>query len=134
MVISFNIEMQLKSRWCWAATSKSVSSFYLSSSIWTQCSIASAELSLKCCDSPFPGDCDKDWYLDRALNQTGNFVRIDNSVSWNTVNQEINQGRVLGARIGWFGGGGHFMVIHGTSRINEQEYLQHYLHLPKDSY
>lgn len=123
MVLPFNIEMQIKSRWCWAATSKSVSTFYRAASIWSQCSVASAELSLACCNTPFPAACDRDWYLDRALTRTGNFVSIANPVSWETVEQEINQGRVLGARIGWFGRGGHFMVIHGTSVIAEQQFL-----------
>jgi Papain-like cysteine protease AvrRpt2 len=123
MLLPFDIEFQTKSRWCWAATSKSVSSFYRAASIWTQCSIVSAELSLPCCSTPFLGGCNKDWYLDRALTRTDNYVRIDVPVSWQTIEYELSRGLVLGARVGWNGGGGHFMIIHGTSVRDGQQYL-----------
>lgn len=111
--LNFNMQAQTQSNWCWAATSTSVSLFYRPSSGWTQCKVASAELNLTCCVSPVPGTCNVPWYLDRALQRTGNFVSITGTVAFTAVQTEIQAGRVLGARIGWSGGGGHFMAIYG---------------------
>jgi hypothetical protein len=123
MILPFNIEFQTQSNWCWAATSKSVSRFYSNLSPWTQCKVASAELSLSCCTSPVPMPCNVPWYLDRALTRTNNFVTVNSPILWQAVLQELQKGLVLGARIGWNGGGGHFMVIHGATTNGVVEYL-----------
>lgn len=123
-VLSFDMELQTQSNWCWAATSKSVSHFYSAFSPWTQCKIASEELDQTCCDSPVPGACNIPWYLDKALARTNNFVSIQSgTITWSKVKEELQKGLVVGARIGWSGGGGHFMVIHGVSKTNGVEYL-----------
>jgi hypothetical protein len=44
-------------------------------------------------------------------------------MSWESVKDQIDQGLVVGARIGWFGGGGHFMVIYGVSRVLATKYF-----------
>ena len=124
LVLSFNMELQTQSNWCWAATSKSVSHFYSVFSPWTQCKIASEELGNTCCDSPVPSACNVPWYLDKALTRTNNFVNIQGgTVTWDKIKQELEKGLVVGARIGWNGGGGHFMVIHGVSKTLGTEYL-----------
>ena len=123
MILPFNIEHQTQSNWCWAATSKSISKFYASLSSWTQCKVASSELSLTCCTSPVPGACNIPWYLDRALTRTNNFVSYAVPISWQRVLQELQKGLVVGARVGWNGGGGHFMVIHGATTNGVVEYL-----------
>jgi len=117
--LAFNMQAQTQSNWCWAATSTSVSLFYWSASGWTQCKVAGAELNLTtCCQSPVPGACNVSWYLDRALTRTHNFVSIVSStVSFDQVKAEIDAGRPVGARIGWSGGGGHFVAIYGYTRI-----------------
>jgi hypothetical protein len=123
-ILNFNMQMQTQSNWCWAATSTSVSKYYSFLSPWTQCKVASAELDETCCNSPVPGPCNVPWYLDRALTRTNNFVSIQSgTLSWESVKNEIEKGLVVGARIGWNGGGGHFMVIHGVSRIGITKYL-----------
>jgi hypothetical protein len=64
------------------------------------------------------------WYLDRALSRTRNFVSIQSGqATFAQIKTEIDAGRPVGARIGWSGGGGHFMVIYGYSRILTTEYL-----------
>jgi Papain-like cysteine protease AvrRpt2 len=124
LVLPFNIEFQTQSNWCWAATSKSVSRYYSFLSPWAQCSIASAELSQTCCTTPVPSPCNVPWFLDRALQRTNNFVSINSGLlSWSQVKAQLQAGLVVGTRIGWNGGGGHFMVIHGVSRILTTEYL-----------
>lgn len=122
--LSFNMQAQTQSNWCWAATSTSVSHFYWFFSHWTQCKVANAELGhTDCCHSPVPSDCNVPWYLDRALTRTNNFVSITGSVSFQQVKDEIDAGRPVGARIGWSGGGGHFMVIYGYSIVFGVEYF-----------
>ena len=122
--LAFNMQMQTESNWCWAAVSTSVSHFYWWLSTWTQCRVANAELGHNdCCNNPVPSACNVPWYLDRALTRTNNFVSMTGQASFQQVKNEINAGRPVGARIGWNGGGGHFMMIYGYSRILSMEYF-----------
>lgn len=124
VVLPFNMEAQTQSNWCWAATAKSVSHFYSGLSPWTQCKIAGKELSQTCCTSPVPAACNVPWYLNKALDRTLNYVSMQNgTISWSDIKSQIDQGLVVGTRIGWNGGGGHFMVIYGVSRVLLNEYL-----------
>jgi cation transport regulator ChaB len=124
LVLPFNMQAQTQSNWCWAATATSVSRYYSFFSPWTQCKVASDELGLTCCTTPVPGACNVPWYLDKALTRTNNFVSFQGStVTWNTVKSQLQNGLVVGARIGWSGGGGHFMVLHGVSSIGVTKYL-----------
>jgi hypothetical protein len=70
-----------------------------------------------------PAPCNVPWYLDRALTRTRNFVSIQGPSGFEPVRTEINAGRPVGARTGWSGGGGHFMVIYGYSMIGGHEYF-----------
>jgi hypothetical protein len=123
--LAFTMQMQTQSNWCWAATSTSVSHFYWFWSTWTQCRVANGELAHSdCCDSPVPSACNVPWYLDKALTRTHNFVSIiGQQASFRQVREEIDAGRLVCARIGWNGGGGHFMVIYGYSRFLGMEYF-----------
>ena len=123
--LPFNMQAQTQTNWCWAATATSVSHFYMPLSTWTQCRVAGAELQrTDCCNAPVPSPCNVPWYLDRALTRTSNFDRfVSGTISYNDILAEIQAGRVVGARQGWSGGGGHFMVIYGCSRIGSTRYL-----------
>ena len=122
--LAFNMEAQTQSNWCWAATATSVSHFYWLLSTWTQCRVATAELPPNnCCTTPVPSPCNVPWYLDRALTRTNNFVSVTGPVSFQTVCDEIDAGRPVGARVGWSGGGGHFMVIYGYSSVAGTDYF-----------
>jgi hypothetical protein len=123
--LAFDMQMQTQSNWCWAATSTSVSHFYWFWSTWTQCRVANGELGHSdCCNSSVPSACNVPWYLDRALTRTHNFVSIiGQQASFQQVREEIDAGRPVWARIGWNGGGGHFMVIYGYSRFLGMEYF-----------
>jgi hypothetical protein len=123
VALPFNMQSQTQPNWCWAATSTSTSLFYNPASGWTQCKVASSELNQTCCTTPVPGPCNVPWYLDRALTRTRNFVSLTGPVSFQAVEAELRAGRVLGARIGWHGGGGHFMVIYGCSTVAGTQYL-----------
>jgi hypothetical protein len=113
--LTFNMETQEQTQWCWAAVAVSVSKFYETSSTMTQCRVANMVLGQNgCCSNPDP--CNVDNYLEKALDEVGHFRNIDSEpLPFDEVDGEMQQGRLLGCRIGWFGGGGHFVVIHSTS-------------------
>jgi hypothetical protein len=113
--VPLTVQAQLQPQWCWAACSTSVSHFYDAGSAWTQCSVVNAELTQTgCCDDGSSGACNQPWYLDRALTRTGNFARsTGNPASMSELRAELGAGRPVGARIGWAGGGGHFVTISG---------------------
>src|SRR5215210_2812792 len=122
--LAFDMQPQTQSNWCWSATATSVSHFYWFISTWTQCRVANSELNRSdCCNSPVPSACNVPWYLDRALTRTNNFVSITGPANFEQVRAEIDAGRPVGARVGWSGGGGHFMVIYGYSFIGVTEFF-----------
>ena len=123
--LGFTMQAQTESNWCWAATSNSVSHFYWFRSTWTQCKIVNAELGrTDACTMPAPSGANVPWYLDKALDRTQNFVSIHaGTATFAQIRAEIDAGRPIGARIGWSGGGGHFMAIYGYSTWFGEEYL-----------
>jgi hypothetical protein len=113
--LSFTMEAQLQSQWCWAANATSVSHYYDSASPWTQCTVVNAELGqTTCCVDGSTPQCNQPWYLDLALTRTGNLASwTAGTATMAQVQSEILDGRPVGARIGWSGGGGHFVMIAG---------------------
>lgn len=123
-VLAFNMQAQTQTQWCWAATATSVSHFYSFLSPWTQCKVASQAMGTTCCVTPVPSPCNQPWYLNLALDITDNFVSYQSgTITWSQIRDELDKGLVVGARIGWSGGGGHFMVIYGVSRVGSLQYL-----------
>jgi hypothetical protein len=123
--LAFDMQLQTQSNWCWAATARSVSHFYWWWSPWSQCLVVNAELGRSdCCNGTVPSPCNIPWFLDKSLARTNNFVSIvSGQASFQQVCDEINAGRPVGARIGWSGGGGHFMIIYGYSLVAGVEYF-----------
>ena len=117
--LAFNMQAQTESNWCWAATSTSVSLFYWFLSGWTQCKVACQVVNLTtCCNSPVPDACNQPEKLSDALTVTKNLSSFVSSTSaFDTVKAEIDAGRVVCARIGWSGGGGHFVAIYGYTQV-----------------
>ena len=115
--LSFSIQSQLQQNWCWAAVSTSVALFYNVSSGWTQCTVANRALPRNdCCGAAGsdPQKCNKPWYLDTALGVTGNLVTMSaGTLTFAQVQNEIAAGTPVGCRVGWYGGGGHFLTIIG---------------------
>jgi hypothetical protein len=118
--LNFTMQTQLEPNWCWAADSTSISHFYNSASPWTQCKVANKELGrTDCCGSGASGPCNQDGYLNTALGITGNLKNWVAGVEpYATVESQINQQAPLGVRIGWSGGGGHFIALTGYFDIN----------------
>jgi len=113
--LGFDMQHQLQTNWCWSAVSTSVSHFYNPASPWTQCGVANAELGqTACCADGSTAACNRDWYLDRGLSRVGNLQSWSGAAApLSEVEHEVNAGRPLGVRIGWQGGGGHFVVLAG---------------------
>src|SRR5262245_50136888 len=113
--LSFAMQHQQQTQWCWAAVSTSVSLYYDPSSTWTQCTVVNAELGqTTCCNNGSSAACNQPWYLDLALTRTGNLTAVTGgTTTFAGIRSEIDAGRLLGVRIGWSGGGGHFVVLEG---------------------
>ncbi|MGE7957412.1 papain-like cysteine protease family protein [Pseudomonas sp. NPDC089530] len=112
--LNFNIQQQTQTNWCWAALSASVGLYY-GTGTWTQCGVANAELGRNSCCSQ-PGPCNVYGYLDSALRTTRSFGGMNQgSLQMSAIENQINQGRPVGLRCAWFGGGAHFLAIHGTN-------------------
>jgi hypothetical protein len=114
-MIVFVVENQLQTNWCWTAVTTSVSRFFSTASTWTQCRVAETTLSIAgCCQNPPANGCDVPYYLDLALQTTGNFVKWSMPPTKNDIVGEITGNhRPLCLRVAWAGGGGHFIAISG---------------------
>ena len=108
----FQIQTQEQDQWCWAAVSASVDRYFSPPSTSTQCSIAHQVLGGDCCAAPAP--CNTPAFLQDALGAVGRFKEFRSGpLSFPDIMDEIGHGLPIGVRIGWFGGGGHFVVIRG---------------------
>lgn len=117
-VLTFSMETQQASQWCWAAVAASVARFYDPASPWTQCVLANHELGrTDCCDGEFNrGPCDCPKKLGPSLARTGNLRSRDaGTVPAGVLAEEIQEGNPVACRVGWRGGGGHFVVIYGLT-------------------
>jgi hypothetical protein len=113
--LTFTMQHQQQTNWCWAAVATSVTLFYSSAGTWTQCSLVNAELGqTTCCTDGSTSQCNQAWYLDLALTRVGNLDHVaGGSIALSGVEQEIDAGRLVGVRIGWSGCGGHFVALEG---------------------
>ncbi len=115
--LAFVMQRQQKQQWCWSATATSVALFRDPGSPWTQCEVARQTLGVAdCCSDGMPAACDQPYHLDAALATVNCFVRIEES-AWTTTQlaEELAAGRALPIRVGWAGGGGHFLALIGVT-------------------
>ena len=111
--LCFTMQHQEQTQWCWSATATSVSHYYNGASTWTQCTLVNAELGRSdCCTSPSSSSCNVPHTLDTVLTRVGHLASFaGGTTSFADLRTEIDNGRPLGVRIGWSGGGGHFNVL-----------------------
>jgi hypothetical protein len=116
--MTFQIQQQEKKMWCWAAVAASVDHYFTPASNSTQCAIAS-QLFMKNCAATKDA-CDEAWYLEEALEDVGrlNGVPQKGTLDFDAIQAQIAAGLPVCIRIGWNGGGGHFLVISGCG-VNE---------------
>ncbi|HEY3966430.1 MAG TPA: papain-like cysteine protease family protein [Planctomycetaceae bacterium] len=119
-VLSFLVQHQEQHQWCWAAVTASLAMYYNPSSVWTQGLLANDQFSQTICTiSGSSPDCDRPWFVDVALQRTGNWVSTSASaVPISQLRSEIDSGRPLAVRVGWNTGGGHFLTLIGYSDSN----------------
>jgi len=102
-------EMRL---WCWAAVSLSVEKYFNSLTESTQCTIASAVKNKTCCADK--ESCNRADDLRYALSSVRRFRQMfEGQLSFESVRDSIREGFPVCARIGWYEGGGHYVVITG---------------------
>jgi hypothetical protein len=118
--LAFTMQHQSQTQWCWSAVAVSINLYYHAGSGWTQCTLVNNALGqTTCCVSGGSSACNQPWYLDRALSIVGNLNSAGpGKASFASVQGEINGCRPLGLRIGWTGGGGHFVAIYGYAGTN----------------
>jgi hypothetical protein len=124
--LGFAMQSQLETNWCWSAVATSTSRFYNSSSGWTQCGLANQQLGQStCCQNGSSSACNVPWYLDQALGQTGNLESWESGhADLTTVEGDLVRTCPVGVRIGWSGGGGHFVVIDGAETSNTTVHVE----------
>jgi Papain-like cysteine protease AvrRpt2 len=112
------MQHQQQTQWCWAATSVSVNLYYDPGTGNTQCLVANTVLDKTiCCDDG--SKCNQPNKLGKALTVVGNLNAIaSGKASFATVKGEIDNCRPICLRIGWNGGGGHFVAIYGCTGDN----------------
>lgn len=110
------VPRQQQSNWCWCATTLGVHLMFQPGNPTTQCRAANQILvRTDACTNPSGAAVNIPYYLDRALATFGHLraPTIGAALAASQVDQEIQAGKPVGTRIGWSGGGGHFMVIEG---------------------
>ena len=117
--LSIEVQRQRQSNWCWAACTSSVAAFLGSGGRPSQCELAGEAHDERGCCAEKPSEkCNRPWYLDRALKLVDRFDdKRKGPADWGTIQAEIDAGRPLGVRIGWRGGGGHFVLITGYRAV-----------------
>ena len=123
--VEFAMQKQEQSNWCWAAVAVSVSHFFDVESLWEQCSLVNAALAQKtCCANGATRTCNRPWYLDRALRRTSNIhTWRSGSMSFADLAEQLAHGSPVGVRIGWKGGGGHFVVVGKCSDREDRQFV-----------
>lgn len=116
VTLPFDMETQEQTQWCWAAVAVSVAHFYDPSDAVKQCDVANRVLNTNACCAD-PAACNDDNFLEDALAQVNHFraPMVFEPLPFSGVENEVNNDHPLGCRIGWFGGGGHFVILHGAA-------------------
>ncbi|MBS1807981.1 MAG: hypothetical protein JST84_07300 [Acidobacteria bacterium] len=119
-VMRFDLEKQKRGNWCWAAVTTSILSFFQADLEMTQCEVVKEvfrltkgyETETDCCQHSRSKTCNRTYKLGDALDIMGLLSsRCNYPLTLDEIRGQINQGVPIGVRIGWRGGGGHFVVI-----------------------
>ncbi len=119
-VMRFELEKQKRGNWCWAAVTNSLLSFFNPDNELTQCDIVKEcfsvtkgyETEADCCQHSRRAECNRTFKLVDALDLLGLLsLRCNYPLTLDEVREQINQGVPVAVRIGWRGGGGHFVLI-----------------------
>ncbi|HWQ33686.1 MAG TPA: papain-like cysteine protease family protein [Blastocatellia bacterium] len=120
-IMRFDLQRQQQSNWCWAAVTTSLLNFFNEENTHTQCQVVQQCLSLlsdfdasvtDCIQHSRSKACNRTFKLPDALDEMDlHFSRCNYPLTLDEVRQQIHAGVPVGVRIGWRGGGGHFVLI-----------------------
>jgi len=110
----FVIEKQFQDKWCWAAVSVSVARYFAPQSLVTQCRVALAVTGKTDCCGSRREHCNEPGDLTDALKAVQRWKETrDEPLTFDDLQTEIDNFRPVCVRIGWRGGGGHFVIVYG---------------------
>jgi len=118
-LLSLNKYSQQQTQWCWAAITQTVANYF--GHYKPQCRMASRFIKTQpgeyCCTAAKAGssECNQPYYLDRSIghyNMLNQFT--GGTLPTTSVVGQIGAKRPVGMRIGWNGGGGHFILAYGA--------------------
>ncbi len=128
-IMRFDVQRQQQSNWCWAAVTTSLLNFFNEENSLAQCQVVQQCLSLlsdfdsaatDCVQHSRSKACNRTFKLPDALDEMDLlFARCNYALTLDEVRQQIHAGVPVGVRIGWRGGGGHFVLI--TAVFDEPE-------------
>ena len=129
------VEHQHEDNWCWAAVAVSIHNYLnppatpadalrqgvLATEVLLQDGQIPAGVN---CDQT-PGLCDYPGRLDEALAAAGNLRRVmpGNHLDYISIKACIDANLPVGARIVWWGGGAHFIVLDGYRELANGDVL-----------
>jgi len=117
--LTFRIQQQVLSNWCWAATTLSIVRFYKDPNQDSQCEFVSKVTYLPdCCQSCHDDGensvCNQTFDLGSALWQCGHGVTTSpESPKWDIVVEQIDNDHPVACNVIWDDGGAHAIVICG---------------------
>jgi hypothetical protein len=130
--MGFNIQKQQHDKWCWAAVSVSLERYFVPTSTLTQGQMATEVLGIPGC-SGNPGPCNQPAKLQDALDvvrqRTASgprpltFPAPRGRLTFRELGQELDGSLPVCVRIGWEGGGGHFLVLSGYQQLSSGDQL-----------
>ena len=120
--ISFTMQPQQQTEWCWAAVSTSINLYFNPASGQTQCAVANVAMNQStCCQDGSSAQCNQPWFLDQALQIVGNLnAWSPGRAAFATIQAEIDACRPFCLRIAWNGGGGHFVTVYGYQALTQR--------------
>ena len=111
-ILPFAMQTQEQTKWCWAATTASVSAYYEDDPPLSQCQVATDCLGMDCCVTPLPPAGNAMYALDAALNRVHHLEgreAIERPLSFSEIKTEIDAKRPVCCHIS----SEHFNVIVG---------------------
>jgi len=130
ILTKLTVECQKHAFWCWASVTAAIYCFHNpGSTALTQCQVASKQMGAgDCCAKPCGEDCNRRWYLERALCKVNCLdqgpVPVPPTFSFSDLKALFQSAasvppRPVCARLGWKGFGGHFVVIKGFQEASK---------------
>ena len=112
----YPLEPQELGKWCWAAVALSIEKFWEPASTLRQCDVATLVKGPDCCANANKKACNKAAELHVALQKVEHFHdMLYRRMTFSEIQTSVAAGFPVCVRIGWWSGGGHYVVITGAS-------------------